>query len=137
MTLFSLTLLHRFAGVLYSKSTKLLMDNSLVELYGKLIGVVLTHFLIAPLRMPEGLLSNREISSVQVRKTLQHFARDLNRRLGHPTQFQVVLADMLSRIKRFGFKQKRKKEPNTCHALALAAAMLSVELDSSSDWPLA
>jgi hypothetical protein len=101
-------------------------ERILVELYGKLIGVVLTHFLIAPLRMPEGPWTNREISPVKVRKILSASAHELNRCLGHPTQFQAALADMLSRIARFGFKQKRTKEPNTCHALALASAAYCV-----------
>ena len=50
-------------------------ERVLVELYGKLIGAVLTHFLIAPLRMPEGMLSNREISPVKVRNIFRRFAR--------------------------------------------------------------
>jgi hypothetical protein len=71
-------------------------ERILVELYGKLMGVVLTHFLIAPLRMPDGLLANREISAVKVRKIFQRFARDLNRCLAHPAKFQVVLAEVAS-----------------------------------------
>lgn len=106
-------------------------ERILVELYGRLIGVVLTHFLIAPLRMPDQSQPNREISSVKVRKIFKRFARELNRCLAHSPKFQDVLADMLSHIERFGFKEKRKKEPNTCHALALASAMCGVELDLS------
>jgi hypothetical protein len=104
-------------------------ERILVELYGKLIGVVLTHFLIAPLRMPEGPWTNREISPVQVRKIFQRFARNLNRCLSHAARFQELLADMLSHIERFGFKQKRKKRPNTCHALALVSAIYQVTVD--------
>ena len=103
-------------------------ERILVELYGKLIGVVLTHFLIAPLRMPSGALANHEISPVKVRKILGASARELNRCLGHPTQFQAALVDMLSRIARLGFKQKRTKEPNTCHALALVSATYRVPM---------
>ena len=66
---------------------------------------------------------------VKVRKILQRFARDLNRYLGHSVKFQVVLAEMLCHIERFGFKEKRKKEPNTCHALALASAMCGLQFD--------
>lgn len=112
-------------------------ERILVELYGKLIGAVLTHFLVAPLRMPEGPLTNREISPVKVREILRRFARDLNRCLGCPSEFQAVLADMLSHIQRFGFKEKRKKEPNTCHALAVASAMYRVQLDWNPDVSLA
>jgi hypothetical protein len=98
-------------------------ERILVELYAKLIGAVLVHFFVAPMRMPEDSLSNCEISPVKVHKILQRFARDLNRSFGHPSQFQAVLTEMLSHIKRFGYKEKRKKDPNICHALALASAM--------------
>jgi hypothetical protein len=111
-------------------------ERILVELYGKLIGAVLTHFLVAPLRMPEGPLSNREISPVKVREIFRRFARDLNRCLGYPSKFQAVLANMLTHIERFGFKEKRKKEPNTCHELALASAMSGIKLDRYPDLSL-
>jgi hypothetical protein len=112
-------------------------ERILVELYGKLIGAILTHFLIAPLRMPEGALTNREISPVKVRKIFGRFARELNCCLNCSTKFQSVLADMLSQIIRFGFKEKRKKEPNTCHALALASAVWNVQLSSHAETLLA
>jgi hypothetical protein len=112
-------------------------ERLLAELYGKLIGAVLVHFLVAPLRMPAGPLANREISPVKVREIFRRFARDLNRSLGNPANVQVVLTDMLSHIRRFGFKEKRKKEPNTCHALALASAICGTKLSSGTDTPLA
>jgi len=104
-------------------------ERVLVELYAKMIGIVLTHFLIAPLRMPQGSHANREISPMKVRKTFRRFARDLNRGLGSSTDFQSVLSEMLTHIRRFGFKDKRKKEPNVCHALALASAMCGLEVN--------
>ena len=85
--------------------------------------------MIAPLRMPQGSQANREISPMKVRKTFQRFARDLNRSLGSLTAFQNVLSEMLIHIRRFGFKEKRKKEPNVCHALALASAMCGLEVN--------
>lgn len=112
-------------------------ERVLVELYGKLIGAVLTHFLIAPLRMPEGMLSNREISPVKVRNIFRRFARELNRGLDCPAKLQIVLADMLSHIQRFGFKEKRQKEPNLCHALALVSAVWSIQYNSHPEMPLA
>jgi hypothetical protein len=112
-------------------------ERILVELYGKLIGAVLTHFLIAPLRMPEGALANREISPVKVRNIFRRFARQLNRCLDCPVEFQAALADMLTHIQRFGFKEKRTKEPNTCHALALASAVWNVQLNVPAETPLA
>lgn len=108
-------------------------ERVLVELYGKLIGAILTHFLIAPIRMPDGTLNNREISPVKARKIFQRFARELNCCLNCPTKFQATLANMLSQIQRFGFKEKRKKEPNVCHALALASAVWNIHLNSHSE----
>lgn len=99
-----------------------------VELYAKMIGLVLTQFLVAPLRMPRGAGANREISPVKVRKIFQRFARDLCRALGHAPQFQAVLAQMLWYIERFGFKEKRRKQPNVCHALALVSAMCGLDV---------
>jgi len=112
-------------------------ERILVELYGKLIGVILVHFLVAPLRMPEGPLANREISPVKVREIFRRFARDLNRSLGSPSKIQVVLTDMLSHIRRFGFKEKRRKEPNACYAIALASAICGAQLDLNPDTLLA
>ncbi len=47
------------------------LDRLLTELYARLIGIVLTHFLLAPIRMPYGPWANREISPAQVHLTLQ------------------------------------------------------------------
>jgi hypothetical protein len=77
-------------------------ERVLVELYGKMIGIVLTHFLLAPLRVPEGAYANREISPVKVRKTFRHFIRDLARSLGQSTEFQNTLSEMLKRNTRPG-----------------------------------
>lgn len=112
-------------------------ERILVELYAKLIGVVLTHFLIAPMRMPQGTWANREISPVKVRKIFQRFAHRLNQCLGYETRFQAVLSEMLMHIQRFGFKEKRKKEPNVCHALALASALCRVNVDLAHSASLA
>jgi hypothetical protein len=102
-------------------------ERVLVELYGKMIGIVLTHFLLAPLRMPEGTLANREISPVKVRKIFRRFIRDLARSLDHSTKFQDTLSELLKRIIRFGFKEKRTKEPNAFHRLALISAACGFE----------
>jgi len=98
-------------------------ERILVELYAKLIGVILTHFLIAPLRMPYGAHANRELSPGKVRQILQRFARSLNRSLGDHPRFQAELSEMLTHIERFGFKEKRSKEPNVCHALSLVPVL--------------
>jgi len=101
-------------------------ERVLTELYAKMIGIVLTHFLVAPLRMPEGAGANREISPVQVRQILRRFARQLNQVLACLDDLVNVLAETILHIKRFGFKQKRTKNPNICHALDLVASLFDL-----------
>ena len=108
-------------------------ERILVELYAKLIGVVLTHFLVAPLRMPYGTQANREISPVKVRKIFQRSVRNLNRYLGDWPKFQAELSEMLMHIQRFGFKEKRNKEPNVCHALAFVPVLCGIDTGSGNE----
>jgi hypothetical protein len=103
-------------------------ERVLTELYAKMIGIVLTHFLIAPLRMPEGSAVNREISPVQVRHILRRFARQLNQALTSLDALVNVLEKTVLHITRFGFKQKRRRNPNVCHALDLVAHLLDLTL---------
>jgi hypothetical protein len=91
------------------------------ELYAKMIGIVLTHFLVAPLRLAGA--RRREVSPVKVRKIFQRFARNLGRSLSVLPDFLKVLAEMAEHIRRFGFKEKRKKHPNACQALDLVSAV--------------
>ncbi len=111
-------------------------ERIMVELYAKMIGIVLTHFLIAPLRMSQGSQTHREISPIKVRKTFQRFARDLNRSLGSLPSFQDVLCEMLACIQRFGFKEKRKKNPNVCHALTQVSIMCGLDAGPHGEQPL-
>jgi len=101
-------------------------ERVLTELYAKMIGIVLTHFLVAPLRMPEGAGTNREISPVQVRQILRRFARQLNQALARSQDLVNVLEEMMRHIRLFGFKQKRTKHPNVCHALDLVASLFDL-----------
>ncbi len=104
-------------------------ERVLFELYAKMIGSILTHFLLAPWRMPQSNRINQEVSSVKVRQIFRRYARDINRNLTVSSDFLIVLADMFQNIERFGFKQKRKKHPNVCHALALLSPVHTLELD--------
>lgn len=113
-------------------------ERVLTELYAKMIGIVLTHFLIAPLRMPDGAGANREISPVQVRQILRRFARQLNQTLARSQNLVKVLADMVLHIRRFGFKQKRTKHPNVCHTLHLIFRLFDLpEADCTPEGALA
>jgi hypothetical protein len=103
-------------------------ERVLTELYAKMIGIVLTHFLIAPLRMPEGAGVNREISPVQVRQILRRFACQMNQALTSLDALVNVLEKTVLHITRFGFKQKREKNPNVCYALDLVATFRDLTL---------
>lgn len=104
-------------------------ERILFELYAKMIGIVLTQFLLAPLRMPQDAWANQEISSFKVRDIFQRFALELMRSLRKFDDLCAVLTKIFKRIKRFGFKQKRIKQPNVCHALALASIVYVLEFD--------
>jgi hypothetical protein len=105
-------------------------DRILTELYARLIGVILTHFLLAPIRMPYGPWANREISPVQVRKIFKRFARSLHKHLFNSKRLVAELAEMFDHISLFGFKQKRLKKPNIGHALALTFSVFKLDLNS-------
>ena len=103
-------------------------ERVLTELYAKMIGIVLTHFLIALLRMPKGAGVNREISPVQVRQIMRRFACQTNQALTSLDALVNVLEKTVLHIARFGFKQKREKNPNACHALDLVVTYLDPAL---------
>jgi hypothetical protein len=111
-------------------------ERLLTELYARMIGLVLTHFLVAPLRMPQGAQANCEISPVQVRQIFRRFARSLNQSLGCLERVVAELTLMLAHIQRFGFKQKRQKKPNICHALALVSVIHQLDLTLEPEFVL-
>lgn len=100
-------------------------ERVLVELYAKLIGLVLTHFLVAPFRLHAG----REISPVKVRDIFARFGRDLARNLAHLPDLVATMAQLARYIQRFGFKEKRTKQPNVCRTLELISVIYELELD--------
>jgi hypothetical protein len=120
------------------RSQALRRDRVLFELYAKMIGLVLTQFLLAPWRMPAGPAANREASMFKIRDILQDFAKALMRALPVWTQLLAVLTRLNRRIERLGFKQKRTQQPNICHALALASALfiLDLEFDQELELPV-
>jgi hypothetical protein len=94
-----------------------------------MIGIVLTQFLIAPLRMPHGTLANCELSFFKAREIFQRFALEMMCCLRKFDDLCAILSKLFKRIERFGFKQKRIKQPNVCHALALASIVYIFEFD--------
>ena len=86
------------------------------------MGIILVHFIIAPIRIPDEVWLGREISAVQVRKLLARFAVRLNLCLPDTTAFVDVLSQLFDQLEQFGFKQKRRRKPNVCQLLASALA---------------
>lgn len=98
-------------------------ERVLFELHAKMIGLILTQFLIAPLRRLVAPATHQEISPFKVRQIFSRCARDLNRTLHCLPDFLSTLADLVADIERFGFKQKRRHRPTICQVLALVSAV--------------
>jgi hypothetical protein len=100
-------------------------ERVLVELYAKMIGIVLTHFLVAPLRF---LLSHHriEISSVKARQVLQDQAKLIALALRTDSlSLKTRLRRLCLRILHFARKTKRKQCPSTFDKL-IDAHQLSI-----------
>jgi len=117
------------------RSQTLRRERVLYELYAKMIGLILTQFLLAPWRMPDGPAANHEASMFKIRNILQNFAKELMRSLPVWTDLLAVLTRLNRRIERLGFKQKRTKQPNICHALASSLLALDIEFDQALELP--
>ena len=109
-----------FCGLNYIASLR--PARILTEFYARLIGVVLTYFLIAPVRLPLGTAQNREISPLKVRLIFQRFARSLTLALDNVDAFVFHIHEFFRHVAHFGFKQKRRKSPNAAYALTLISA---------------
>jgi hypothetical protein len=109
-----------FCGLTYIASLR--PERIWTELYARLIGVVLTYFLLIPVRLPLGPRQNREISPTKLRLIFQRFARTLAVALNDADTFVSHIHEFFSHVAHFGFKQKRRKSPNALHALALISA---------------
>lgn len=123
-----------YAGL--QRTQTLRRERVLYELYTKMIGLVLTHFFLAPWRMPAGSAANREASLFKVRDIIQDFAKALMHALPVWTELLAVLTRLNQRIERLGFKQKRTQQPNICYALALASALFVLDLEFDQELEL-
>jgi hypothetical protein len=100
-------------------------ERLLCELYAKMIGIVLTHCLVAPLRF---LLRDQqiEISLTKARQILQDRVKSIAVAVGaDPQRLRVEIAILCQRILLFARKTKRKKRPSTYQKL-LAANQLTL-----------
>jgi hypothetical protein len=105
-----------YCGLEHNLSSR--KERVLTEFYAKLLVIVLTIFIVSPLRIPDDAHLDREISPVQVRNILANFAHDIAAKLSDLIPLQKVFHDLYTQIARFGFKQIRRKKPNVCALLA-------------------
>ena len=99
-------------------------ERILTELYAKMIGIVIVHFLLAPLRIPDEIWSDREVSNVRFKQVLARFARSFKQYLSDVIALAKTLDDFLLHVERFSLKQKRREQPNAYAQLAHLALPL-------------
>jgi len=84
----------------------------LCELYGKMIGIVLLHWLIAPLRLGE-----RELSAVKACQLWHRYARRIARALKSPAKLSSLLETLLERMQCAAVKDRRQTRLSTLQQL--------------------
>jgi hypothetical protein len=100
-------------------------ERVLTELYAKMIAIVIVHFLLAPLRIPDEIWSDREVSNVRFKQVLARFARSFKQYLSDVISLAKTLDDFLLHVERFSLKQKRREQPNAYAQLAHLALPLT------------
>jgi hypothetical protein len=94
-----------------------LRERVLCEIYAKLIGMVIFHYLTAPLRWAE-----RELSPIKALQTLRRHVIDIAKAMGSIPNLQDVLSKLVDRWRRFALKDKRRSRLSTCRQINLAAS---------------
>jgi hypothetical protein len=94
-----------------------LRERVLCELYAKLIGMVVFHYLTAPIRWAE-----RELSPIKALQTFQRHAIRIAQALDSSSDLQNALAKLIRCWQRFALKDKRRSRLSTCRQIELAAA---------------
>jgi hypothetical protein len=89
-------------------------ERVLVELYAKLIGAVLIHFIQAPIRFTK----NFELSMVKAARAFRRRAICVAISLTSVFTLRASLGRVIKKMLRFGTKNKRKKTPSTLSILA-------------------
>jgi len=92
-------------------------ERILTELYAKLIGVVVTHFLLAPFRSVE-----RELSAVKVQHIVRRYALRLALSLHALEKLVTVLDQLITRCLKSALKDKRRKRLSTLRKLQAVGA---------------
>jgi len=100
-------------------------ERVLTELYAKMIAIVIVHFLLAPLRIPDEVWAEREVSHVRFQQILTRFGRSFKQCLSDVIVLAKTLDDFVLHVERFSLKQKRRQQPNAYSQLALLALPLA------------
>lgn len=108
-------------------------ERVLTEFYARLIGILMTYFLIAPVRLPIATDPRGEISPTKVRQIFQRFARTIAKTLHLGRCLCDTIQELFLHITRKGFKQKRRKSPNALSLLALISACYDGNFDLNAD----
>ena len=96
-----------------------LRERVMCEIYAKLIGMIVFHYLTAPVRWAE-----RELSPVKAFQTLKRHIIDVALALKSLPELQAALTKLLQRWKRFALKDKRQTRQSTCKQIELAAVQV-------------
>jgi len=92
-------------------------ERVLCELYAKLIGFVMFHFLTSPVRWEK-----EELSPTKAFQTLRRHIMELAQSLSSPSSLYQAISKLIRRWRRYGLKDKRRKCQSTCRQIELAAA---------------
>jgi len=95
-------------------------ERVLSELYAKLIGVVVMHFLLGPYRDHD-----RELSTVKSVRIIQHHVARLIESIGNLDQLSETLQDLVARVLKNGRKDKRQKRLTTYQQIRAAEQTLA------------
>jgi len=95
-------------------------ERILTEIYAKLIGVVVTHFLIAPFRTVD-----RELSPVKVQHLVRRYALRLAQGLGSLEQVVTVLNKLITRCLKSARKDQHRKRLSTLQQLQTLGGVLA------------
>lgn len=94
-----------------------LQERVLCEIYVKLIGMVVFHYLTAPVRWAE-----RELSPIKALQTMRRHVIDIAKTIDSLPDLRATLTKLFHRWQRFALKDKRRTRLSTCRRIELAAA---------------
>lgn len=92
-------------------------ERILCEIYAKLVGMVVFHYLTAPVRWAE-----RELSPTKALQTFRRHVLEIAQAMDSLPALVNVLNKLICRWQRFALKDKRRKRLSTCRQIELAAA---------------